>query len=283
MPRAKWKTNLVNAFPIPEDRKPKPKKTTAVTDSETATTEEDDNKFKPKGTFPFLSLPTELRYKIINLILFNDADPLNPQRTTTDDAFQELLPSCKTISLLLANRAIHAEASHILYSSTTFRLFALQDFLSLPTPPDLAPHYRSHITRLSLILGSSWTAPPKHWRVGKGLARCLSRLKLVRVLRVFVQLDPSIPMFEKHRVSFAFYTDFCGALLADVLKAMPWVEAVEVAGYRHVDPRGPLVSRLVKEVQWKGRDVRWDRACGWFEEMGKESEATVDMMRRLMI
>jgi hypothetical protein len=278
MPRAKWKTNLVNAFPIPEDRKPKPKK--SITEDAT-TTEEDDTTFKPNGTFPFLSLPTELRYKIINLVLFDCADPLNPSNGQ-DDVFQELLPSCKTISLLLANKAIHAEASHILYSSTSFRLFALQDFLSLPTPPELAPHYRSHITRLSLILGSSWTSPPKHWRVGKGLARCLSRLKLVRMLRVFVQLDPSIPMFEKHRVSYGFYTDFCGGLLADVLKAMPWIETVEVAGYRHVDPQGPLVSRLAREVEEKGRVVRWDRACGWLEEMGKQRVAT-DMMRRLMI
>lgn len=85
---------------------------------------------------------------------------------------------------------------------------------------------------------------------------------------MFVTLDPSEPMFEKYRVSHEYYTDFCGGLLTDVLKAMPkGLEAVELAGYRHVEPDGPLVRRLRVEVEASGKVVRWGRECGWEEKM----------------
>jgi hypothetical protein len=282
MPRPKWKTNLVNAFPIPDDRKPK--KSQATEDS---TEDDDPNAFKRQGIFPFLSLPSELRYKIYNLLLFSHPDPV----ASSDPYNHELLPTLRTLSLLLVNHRIHAEATHLLYSSTTFRLFPLQDFLYLPTPSDLAPHYRSHITRLTLTLGASWTAPPANWRVSKGLARCLSRLKLVRTLRILVQLDPSQPMFEKYRVSYAFFTDFCGELLRDVLKAMPKLETVELAGYSNVEPDGPLVSRLRLEAEQKGKAIRWSRESGWYARMveGKlkpiqpVDDEEVELMRKLGI
>lgn len=280
MPRPKWKTNLVNAFPIPEDRKPK--KLQAKTQEE-QDQEQDDGTFKPTGTFPFLDLPSELRYRIYNLVFFDNPDPY-----AGNGPDYEIQPTCQDISILLLNKRTTAEAAHILYSTTTFRLFPLQDFLFLPTPQDLAPHYRSHVTRLSITLGSSWTAPPAVWKVTKGLARCLSRIKLVRTLRIFVQLDPSQPMFEKYRVSYSFYTDFCGELLRDVLKAMPKLEAVELAGYPHVQPDGPLVSRLREEAEAKDKVVRWGRECGWYEQMveGKRkviAKDEVDMMERLTI
>lgn len=270
MPRPKWKTNLVNAFPIPEDRKPKKLQAKPPEEEQV----EDDNTFKPRGTFPLLDLPSELRYRIYNLVLFNNPDP-----TGGNGPDHEVQPTCQNLSLLLLSKRIHAEATHILYSTTTFRLFPLQDFQFLPTPPDLAPHYRSHITRLSITLGSSWTAPPAAWKVSKGLARCLSRVKLVRTLRVFIALDPSQPMFAKHRVSYSFYTDFCGELLRDVLKAMPKLESVELAGYPHVEPDGPLVSRLREEAEAKDKIVRWGRECGWYEIMvegrGKSTRAAM--------
>merc|ERR1711939_646431 len=196
MPGQKWKTNLVNAFPIPDDRKPKKARAEAEAQQDQ---EQEDSGFKPRGTFDLLALPTELRHRVYNFVLFNNPDPI-----AGNGPDHENLPTCKNLSLLLLNKRIHSEATHILYSTTTFRLFPLQDFLYLPTPSDLAPHYRSQITRLSITLGSSWTAPPAVWRVTKGVARSLSRVKLVRTLRVFVQMDPSQPMFEKYRVSYSF-------------------------------------------------------------------------------
>jgi hypothetical protein len=60
-------------------------------------------------------------------------------------------------------------------------------------------------------------------------------------------------MFEKYRVSFDFYTDFCGALFRDVLATMPQVSLIEVDGNPGVETSGPLVSRLLAEAEAKGK------------------------------
>ncbi|KPI38263.1 uncharacterized protein AB675_12152 [Cyphellophora attinorum] len=260
--RARWKTNLVNAFPVPEDRKPKKKIQTGTEEEQ-----EDDTGFKPKGTFPLLSLPAEVRTQIYNLILFNETDPLASKASQVIDQ-REILPSCKNLAFLLLSKQVHSETTRLLYSTATFRLFPIQDFLGLPTLADIAPHYRTHITRLTITLGSSWTGPPASWKVTKGLARYLQRMRGVRVLRVFVTLDPTGDDFEKYRISYDFYTDFCGELLREVLKAMPKaLEMVELSGYEHVEPDGPLVSRLAKEAIAKEKVVLYGQECGWSKKM----------------
>ena len=113
--------------------------------------------------------------------------------------------------------------------------------------------YRAMVTKLEMVIGSSWTSPPKTWRVSKLLAKCLRNLSAVQTLKIFVELDPSLPMFDKHRISPTFYTDFCGDLLRDVLASMPQLKAVEIDGNPGVDTTGPLVSRLVDEVVTKGK------------------------------
>jgi len=113
--------------------------------------------------------------------------------------------------------------------------------------------YRAMVTKLEMVVGSSWTSPPKTWRVSKLLARRLARLSAVKTLRVFVELDPSLPMFEKYRVSFDFYTDFCGSLFRDVLSTMPQLKVIELDGNPGVDTTGPLVSRLLAEAEAKGK------------------------------
>lgn len=113
--------------------------------------------------------------------------------------------------------------------------------------------YRAMVTKLEMVVGSSWTNPPKTWRVSKLLAKRLSRLEAVQTLKVFVELDPSLPMFEKYRISPDFYTDFCGELLRDVLLCMPQLTHIEMNGNPGVETSGPLVSRLLKEVDGKGK------------------------------
>lgn len=112
--------------------------------------------------------------------------------------------------------------------------------------------YRAMVTRLEVVVGSSWTSPPKTWRVSKLLARRLSKLSAVQSLRVVVELDPSGPMFEKYRVSSDFYTNFCGDLLRDVLDCMPQIKQIEMNGNPGVETAGPLVSRLMREVDARG-------------------------------
>jgi hypothetical protein len=231
----KWNSNLVNAFPDPYLKtkcQPAPPSTS------------------PPDPFPFLKLPSELRNRIYDLLLFTS------------------IPCSKSpcISLLLASRQLHTEASYLLYSSTIFRIFPLQDFNPLPTVRDLPARYRKLVTIIELVLGPSWTAPPKSWKVNKSMARVLGSMDSVQTLRVFVEIDPSHPVFAKFRVSHGFYTEFCGGLLRDVLKAMPRLRVVQISGRPSVQMDGPLVSRLQKEVEAEQRVLRWG-------EMGKNCTA----------
>ncbi|EXJ93798.1 hypothetical protein A1O1_02191 [Capronia coronata CBS 617.96] len=241
-----WRDGLVNAFPIPQDRlKTKNKKLLQQgvhLENVSNTSEEGDEALPPGKPFPFLELPAEIRNRIYRLVLFSKpgyrgADGRKKSRT----------------SILAVSKKVHQEASYILYSSLSFRIFPLQDFTPVPTIQELRPMYRAMVTQLELVVGSSWTGPPKSWRVNKVLARHLGRLSAVQILKVFVQLDPSVPMYEKYRISFDFYTDFCGNLLHDVLVAMPHVTALVIDGNPGIDTTGPLVSRLLAEAKSEGK------------------------------
>ena len=222
----KWNYNLVNAFPDPYMKsKHPPAPPSAV----------------PKDPFPFFKLPSELRNRIYALALFTST-PYSENPST---------------SLLVASRRLHTEVSYVLYSATTFRVFPLQDFNPLPTVRDLPYNYRKLLTSIELVLGPSWTAPPKSWKVNKSMARALGSMGSVQILKVFVEIDPSHPVFSKFRISHDFYTEFCGVLLRDILKAMPKLEAVEIAGRPSVNTDGPLVSRLQREVEQQGRLLKW--------------------------
>ncbi|RMD43832.1 hypothetical protein DV735_g1350, partial [Chaetothyriales sp. CBS 134920] len=243
MVRPSWKLNLKNAFPVPEDRDPRRYRDPTNYDGD----------FVRHGIFPFLSLPPELRNRIYYLTWFGTpaaghADTLPPLAASDRGR----------LNLSLVCKRLHLESTHLLYSSTSFRLFPLQDFLYLPTPLTLPPHYRTHITTLSLIVGSSWTDPPSAWRVGKAMTRCLSRMKLVHTLKIFIEVDPSVPMFAGFRRSETFYTEWCAGLVRDVLKVLTSnCQVVEVDGNSGLDPHGQLSTRIVSEVDVSGRRVRW--------------------------
>ncbi|OAL40589.1 hypothetical protein AYO20_00325 [Fonsecaea nubica] len=244
-----WKEGLVNAFPIPHDRTKlrytsKKDKNNVTISSELVSVVESLGTISLEGDpFPFLDLPAEIRNKIYHLVLFG-----KPGYRLVNG---RLRPT--RIGIMLANKRTHREAAYILYSTSSFRIFPLQDFTPAPVIQELRPMYRAMVTSLEMVVGSSWTSPPKTWRVGKLLAKRLSKLSAVHTLKVFVELDPSLPMFEKYRVSLDFYTDFCGDLLRDVLACMPHVSHVEMSGNPGIDTTGPLVSRLLKEVEFKGR------------------------------
>src|SRR5271169_1131895 len=155
----KWNYNLVNAFPNPyleNIHQSTPPSTT------------------PQEPFPFFRLPSELRNRIYALILF------------TSTPYSNIYNPCT--SLLLASSRLHTEASYVLYSSTTFRIFPLQDFNPLPTVRDLPYHYRKFLTSIELVLGPSWTDPPKSWKVNRPMARALGSMGSVKTLRVFVEI-----------------------------------------------------------------------------------------------
>jgi len=243
-----WKDGLVNAFPVPKDRvkrySSKKEKQNGITLTEIEALVETVRTLTLEGgPFPFFKLPAEIRNKIYHLILFS-----KPGYRLIDGR----LRPCRT-SIMSASKKTHQEAAYVLYSVMSFRIFPLQDFTPAPVIQELRPMYRAMVTKLEVTLGSSWTSPPKSWRVSKLLARRLSKLSSVQTLNVFVELDPSLPMFEKYRVSFDFYTDFCGELLRDVLISMPQVTHIHVNGNPGIEATGPLVTRLLKEVEAKGK------------------------------
>lgn len=239
---ASWRDGLVNAFPAPQDRvKLKKGSKKQIENTSTAIADADDTA-SIGDPFPFFELPAEIRNRIYHLVLFSTrgyrgADGRKKSRT----------------SILVTSKRMHQEASFILYSSLSFRIFPLQDFAPVPVIQELRPMYRAMVTTLEMVVGSSWTSPPKAWRVSKLLAKRLGKLSAVQTLKIFVELDPSLPMFDKYRVSPTFYTDFCGNLLRDVLATMPHLKAIEMDGNPGVDTTGPLVSRLFDEVEKKGK------------------------------
>jgi hypothetical protein len=246
----KWNYNLVNAFPNPYLENIHQSASPSTT---------------PQEPFPFFRLPSELRNRIYALILF------------TSIPYSNIYNPCT--SLLLASSRLHTEASYVLYSSTTFRIFPLQDFKPLPTVRDLPPHYRRLVTTIELVLGPSWTAPPKSWRVSRSMARVLGSMASVQTLMVFVEVDPSHPVFAEFRISHGFYTEFCGGLLRDVLKAMPRLEVVQIAGRPSVQMDGPLVSRLRREVEAQGRVIKWGDMERRASVEDKTSEVTLAMRK----
>lgn len=216
--------------------------------------------------FPFLHLPSEIRLHIYHYVLFTPTRKSALKRTggsvgSSAKKSKPLAPSSHRIALFLVSRQIHDEATHYFYSTQTFRVFPIQDFLRMPTIRALPRRHRSSITTIELIVGSSWTAPPKSWVVNQGLG--LHDMELVRTLKVFVQCDPSHPVFEGFRISKDYYTDFCGKLLHQILERLPGLVQVEFDAWPSVEKNGHLMTRLLTETRDAQKKVLWGPDRGW--------------------
>jgi len=236
-----WNDNLVNAFPIPTDKLEK----LSINPPHLVI----GDKFT--GPFPFFSLPPELRNRVYELVLFSNTGHRGKSR----------------ISLLCASKRCHTEAAHVLYASNHFRIFPLQDFSPMPTVKELPIRYRKSVANLELVLGSSWTNPPKSWKVTKVFAKRLASLDAVQTLRIFVQVDPSHPVFQWFRISPTFYTDYCGNLIDQVLTAMPQIRYVELDGNPSVELKGPLVEQLRSKAEEHKKIIKWGKERGWAYEV----------------
>jgi hypothetical protein len=257
--RLPWHDGLVQAFPIPENDHVH--RSGKIVDVEKAMNEmiisppssppipATSTNISP---FPFSSLPAEVRNRIYRLVLFSS--PSQPRR-----ACPHPLPT----ALFLTSSHVHREASYVFYTTHTFPLFPLQEFLPNPTVAELGPMYRPVITRLEVTLGPHWTGPPPSWKVTKRLSQLLKSLSSVRHLRIFIHIDPSNPIFSRFRLPHGFYTDFAGDLVADVLRAMPQLDGVRMDGRPSVDVDGPLVRRLRRVIGDAGRPITWSREGGW--------------------
>ena len=257
-----WRDGLVEAFPIPEDRRPGWKSRARKAAQEAAVAEAQevsealarlDLSKIPSEPFRFFDLPAEIRNRTYDYALFSKPGYRDAKGRRKSSR----------LACLLVNRQMHDEAAYMLYSTTRFPLFFVQAFETPPLVSELSSRYQVYVTNLKMILGPSWTDPPKHWKVTPRLAKCLKRLTTLQTLRVFVEFDPSHPAFEKYRRSYSFYTDFCGDLLREVLKAMPQLQYVELDGNSGVDVNGPLVSRLRNEAEDEGKEIKWGKEADW--------------------
>ncbi|KAL9617057.1 MAG: hypothetical protein Q9160_008130 [Pyrenula sp. 1 TL-2023] len=213
--------------------------------------------------FRFFSFPAEIRNRIYTLAL-PTIQPLAPVRRRRQNNKSNPSQTLRRLALFLVSKCFHAEASHLFYTSQTFRIFPLQDNHPLPTLLHVPPRYRQQLTSLELLLGSDWQKPPASWKVMPSLG--LNDLEALRTLRVFVSFDPSHPFYKNYRVSYDFYTDFCGDLLGRILDGIPKsLESVKLDAYPSVQLNGPLMSRLVREIMRRNLDVRWGPERGWGE------------------
>lgn len=225
-----------------------------------------DPKPPTRVPFRFLDLPTEIRLRIYHFVLFT---PTRKSRavqnagTVGSSAKKSKFvgPTSHRIALFLVSRRVHDEASHMFYSSQIFRLFPVQDFSRRPTVRALPRRHRPSVATIELILGNSWTAPPRTWTINQGLG--LQDMTLTRTLKVFIECDPSQPVFEGFRISKEYYTDFAGQLLQQILERLPGLVQVEFDGYPSVRKNGDLMLRLLQEVRTAQKKVLWGPERGW--------------------
>lgn len=216
--------------------------------------------------FPFLNLPSEIRLRVYHFVLFTPtrkSGVLKNAGTVGSSAKKSkpIAPTSHRIALFLVSRRVHDEASHMFYSSQIFRLFPVQDFSRRPTVRALPRRHRPSVTTIELILGNSWTAPPRSWIVNQGLG--LHDMILTRTLKIFIECDPSQPIFEGFRVSKEYYTEFAGNLMRQILERLPGLVQVEFDGYPSVRKDGDLMLRLLHETQMARKRVLWGPERGW--------------------
>ncbi|KAL2022117.1 hypothetical protein VTK56DRAFT_6161 [Thermocarpiscus australiensis] len=212
----------------------------------------DIKKRNGKKPFRFLDLPSELRIEIYarhfeDIDGVVDLDPDNYKRIH------------KKLAILRTCRTVYNEASHVFYSTHTFRIFPTYPgrFFKTKRPllARLNARQRRCITSLELRLGPGWNKPPRGWVVNSalGLADCVN----VRKLTVFVEFDPSHGCFSGFRRADGFYETFSRNLLDDVLREMPFINHIYFDAWTSVKKTGAMMTALTEVATARGRKICW--------------------------
>ncbi|KAH7001099.1 hypothetical protein EDB80DRAFT_84756 [Ilyonectria destructans] len=228
----------------------------------------------PATPFHFLSLPSEIRIDIYTYF-FQDNDPFL-------DSVLDLGPDVskrvhKKLGLMRVCKQIYEEASYLFYSTHTFRVFPIHPGKYFKTKKPLLArmkqHQRRHITSLQLRLGPGWSAPPRGWVINPalGLQDCTD----VEVLKVFVQCDPSDPVYTGFRQPDGFYERFCRELLTDILEELPSVQIVEFDGFTGVRKCGGMMTTLIDAAIKSQRLIGWGPKRGWTDDMHEDDNAPI--------
>ncbi|KAH8592121.1 hypothetical protein B0O99DRAFT_456920, partial [Bisporella sp. PMI_857] len=215
---------------------------------------------KKGPTFPFLSLPSELRTKIYDMV-FTAA----PIIIDLDPSTFSLLHRNRLLALFSVSRQIHSETTHRFFSTHTFRIFPTYPGRYFKTKKPLLArlpkHYKASITNLELRLGPGWNNPPQGWVVNEALG--LHECSNVSILKVFVEFDPSEPIFRGFRAYDGFYENFCQQLLKGVLKAIPSISTVQFDAWSSVKLNGDMMQGLGQVVSTFEKFVGWGPERGW--------------------
>jgi len=224
---------------------------------------------KQKQPFRFMDLPSELRIKVLDCY-FSDVGRVIDLDT---DNYKRIH---KKLGILRTCRALYYEASHVFYSTHTFRLFPTVGKFFKAKKPLLArlnKRQRGWITSLELRLGPGWNRPPRGWIVNDalGLADCVN----LRKLTVFVECDPSDSVFNGFRRADDFYEKFSRELLDGVLTGLPFLDRIHFDAWSGVKKSGAMMRGLFGVTLAHGRTIRWGPERGWTDH--DELEPKVDI------
>lgn len=203
----------------------------------------------PAQPFRFFDLPLELRATILGLLLHLDRTiDLNPINYKSQS---------RRMKIFLTSHRMHEEALKVFYGGHTFRLLPNHGrFFGdkiVPLPARLSTRYRAALTSLELRLGPGWGGMPKSWKINDALG--LDEMVNVKSLLVFVEVDPSDPVFNGFRISSTYFPDFCHDLLRKTLSRIPGLCRIVFESFPSVKWDGDLMTSLVSEAESTGLDI----------------------------
>jgi hypothetical protein len=216
--------------------------------------------------FPFLELPSELRIKVYEYY-FSDVDDVLDLDPTNYKRYHKLL------GFMRVCKQIHAEASHLFYSTHSFRIFPVHPARQKHKKPilfRLKPRQRECLSTLDLRFGPGWGSPPRSWVVSDtlGLNDCVN----VTQLNVFVECDPSDGVFKGWVRAEGFYETFSRELLAQVISRLPSLKVVQFDAWSSVKKRGAMMKGLMDIVTESKLMVSWGPERGWTDALDDDVE-----------
>lgn len=227
-------------------------------DSSVASLQSTSSDAPRRSVFRFFDLPSELRIRIYQYVLFIDYGD-----GTIDLDYYNNRRVAPRLTCFLACRQMHNEAYPIFYGSPQqpFRLFPTGGNVYKTKKPLLeriGPTYRGAINTLELRVGPGWNKVPKCWHTGPslGLADCIS----LRNLKVFVQIDPTDKTWQGYHGEGNdenTYKTLCVNWLQDILEQAPSVMKIELDAYEGVELNSPLVHALASIASSADKKLVW--------------------------